>query len=306
MGMAGRVEDRSGHNAGVGSLPLPRMLVEEAFGGGRQEWISELPESVKAVEERWSIRVGEPFQPGGRTAWVAPATSAEGEELVVKVVGRHAEMEHEADALRLWDGGGAVRLLAAEELSHATALLLERCVPGSSLSGRPEPDQDTVIAGLLRRLWLAPPSGHDFRPLHVMCDAWADEFERNDLPGHRDRDAGLMREGIALLRRLPRKTEVSVVLCTDLHAGNVLAAAREPWLVIDPKPYVGDPAYDVIQHLLNCRRRLHADPRALVHRVSDLAGLNGDRVLLWLFARSVQESPQWPDLVEVAREIAPA
>ena len=26
----------------------------------------------------------------------------------------------------------------------------------------------------------------------------------------------------------------------DLHAGNVLSAEREPWLVIDPKPLVGE------------------------------------------------------------------
>jgi streptomycin 6-kinase len=43
-----------------------------------------------------------------------------------------------------------------------------------------------------------------------------------------------------------------VLLCTDLHAENVLAAEREPWLAIDPKPCIGDPAFDAIQHMLNC------------------------------------------------------
>jgi streptomycin 6-kinase len=56
--------------------------------------------------------------------------------------------------------------------------------------------------------------------------------------------------------------ERNVMLCTDLDAGNVLAAQREPWLVIDPKPYAGDPTYDVLQHMLNCDRRLAADPRS--------------------------------------------
>jgi streptomycin 6-kinase len=40
------------------------------------------------------------------------------------------------------------------------------------------------------------------------------------------------------------------LLATDLHTGNVLAAQRQPWLMIDPKPYVGDPCYDLGQHLL--------------------------------------------------------
>ena len=53
-----------------------------------------------------------------------------------------------------------------------------------------------------------------------------------------------------------------MLLATDLHAANVLRAEREPWLVIDPKPFIGDPAFDATQHLFNCRARLHADPAA--------------------------------------------
>ncbi len=55
-----------------------------------------------------------------------------------------------------------------------------------------------------------------------------------------------------------------MLLATDLHAGNVLRAEREPWLVIDPKPFVGDPTYDALQHMLNCDDRLRADPVGLV------------------------------------------
>jgi streptomycin 6-kinase len=52
-------------------------------------------------------------------------------------------------------------------------------------------------------------------------------------------DPGLARAGIALFRELPTTADRQVLLCTDLHGDNVLAARREPWLVIDPKPYVG-------------------------------------------------------------------
>ena len=65
-------------------------------------------------------------------------------------------------------------------------------------------------------------------------------------------DAGLVREGLRLLKELPRTATMEVLLATDLHAGNVLRSEREPWLVIDPKPFVGDPAYDATQHLFNC------------------------------------------------------
>ena len=54
-----------------------------------------------------------------------------------------------------------------------------------------------------------------------------------------------------------------MLLATDPHGDNVLTAQREPWLVIDPKPYVGDPTYDLLQHTLNCEDRLAADPGGL-------------------------------------------
>jgi streptomycin 6-kinase len=267
-----------------------------------------LPATVKILQERWSLDLGEPFQPGGQTAWVAPARrSADGDgDLVLKVAWRHAEAEHEADGLRAWNGNGAVRLHAADELESTTALLLERCAPGTTLASRPEREQDVVIAGLLRRLWLAPDPGHRFRSLQIMCDAWADEFEQKWAADPAGLDSGLAHDGIALFRTLPATADRTVLLCTDLHAGNVLAAQRERWLVIDPKPYVGDPTYDALQHMLNCAERLRADPHDLVRRMADLLELDRDRLLVWLFARCVQESPEWPALADVARRIAPS
>jgi streptomycin 6-kinase len=138
-----------------------------------------------------------------------------------------------------------------------------------------------------------------------MYEQWADTFERRVARGRETLDRGLAREGITLLLTLPTTAERNVLLCTDLHAGNILAAEREPWLVIDPKPYVGDPTYDALQHMFNCERRLQTDPRGLAFRMADLLGLDPERLLLWLFARCVQESHDCPDLGEVARRIAP-
>jgi streptomycin 6-kinase len=118
-------------------------------------------------------------------------------------------------------------------------------------------------------------------------------------------DPGIARDGIALFRSLPATAERTALLCTDLHASNVLAAEREAWLVIDPKPYVGDPTYDALQHILNCER-LHDDPLGLVQRMAGLLDLDAERLLLWLFARCVQDSPTFPGLADVARRIAPA
>jgi streptomycin 6-kinase len=198
-----------------------------------------------------------------------------------------------------------VRVHDSAAFASTSALLLERCHPGIALGQvLPEPEQDEVVAALLQRLWSAPADGYPFRRLQVMCDAWAAEFE-DRLSASVWLDPGLARAGIELFRSLPATAERQVLLCTDLHAGNVLAAQREPWLAIDPKPYVGDPTYDVLQHLLNCEERLVVDPAGLAMRLADLLGLDSDRLIAWLFARCVQESIDQPVLAEVAARIAP-
>ena len=64
------------------------------------------------------------------------------------------------------------------------------------------------------------------------------------------------RQGLNTLSSLdreftPESLARAVLLHGDFHPGNVLSAQREPWLAIDCKPVVGDPAYDLAQWLGN-------------------------------------------------------
>ncbi len=287
-------------------LELSSNLVEAAaqdLHDRRRDWIGRLPDIVAGLAARWELTLGAPFQPGGQCSWTAPAQDAAGRDVVLKVGWTHDEGRDEAASLRVWAGRGTVLLHADHVDGDTTALLLERARPGTELgSSLPEEEQDIVVAGLLRRLWQEPPAGQPFRPLAEMCEAWAREHEEDR---RRSLDPGLSRAGLELWRSLPTTAEREVLLLTDLHGGNVLAAEREPWLVIDPKPYVGDPAYDPIQHLLNCLDRLRADPAGLADRMADLCEVDRERLRWWLFARCVVESPWWPDLAPVAVATAP-
>ena len=107
---------------------------------------------------------------------------------------------------------------------------------------------------------------------------------------------------------MPNNATREVLLATDLHAGNVLRAEREPWLVIDPKPFVGDPAYDATQHLFNCSPRLRSDPARTIRSFSEMLGVEHERVRLWIFARAAAEPrDDWNnfELLAVARAISP-
>jgi streptomycin 6-kinase len=169
-----------------------------------------------------------------------------------------------------------------------------------------EREQDLVLAGLMRRLWQhQPPEDNPFDSLRTMCNQWAEGFELEFAAEDRGLDLALARDGIALLRDLPRSANRSVLLCTDLHAENVLTCRREPWLVIDPKPFIGDPAYEPVQHMLNCGERLAIDPDGLAGRMADLLEVDAERVRLWLFARCAQESLSDVAMREPARQLAP-
>lgn len=268
----------------------------------RAAWLEQLPHVVAELARRWSLEVGPPFDGEASCAWVAPAIRGDGTSVVLKLGMPHFEGEHEIEGLRFWAGDPTVQLLEADD--ELNAMLLERCEPGTSLRSNPETEQDVVITGLLRRLWWTPSAPHPFRPLSAVTRYWSEETIAQV---ERWPDAGLVREGLRLFEELPLGASTAVLLATDLHAGNVLRARREPWLVIDPKPFVGDPAFDATQHLLNCETRLRADPMGLIRRFADLLGVDEESVRLWMFARLAAEPREdWGGAsLALARALAP-
>jgi streptomycin 6-kinase len=269
----------------------------------RVEWFQRLPSILKELEHRWSVSLGAPFDYEVSCSWVAPATRTDGNTAILKLGMPHMEAVHEIQGLRFWDGDPTVRVLEAD--ADVGAMLLERCDPGTALRVLPEPEQDFIIAQLLKRLWRLPPAEHSFRPLSVLLDYWSAETLAcaGQWP-----DKGLVNEGLRAFRYLSRSGSHEVLLATDLHAGNVLRAQREPWLVIDPKPFVGDPAYDATQHLFNCFTRMCSDPDGTIRNLAERLGVDHERVRLWTFARAAAEPrDQWKEdeLIALARAVAP-
>jgi streptomycin 6-kinase len=253
----------------------------------RQEWLNKLPVLLEELAARWSLSIGEPFDHTGSCSWVAPVLLANGERAVLKLAMPHMEGQDEIAGLRFWNESITVRLLEADEESGG--MLLERCLPGTTLRLESEALQDEIIARLLKELWRVAPSANErqsFRPLSQMIDLWRLETVTQR---HLWRDAGLVNEGLRVFEELARPALTDVLLLTDLHAGNVLRSRREPWLVIDPKPFIGDRSYDPVQHLMNCETRLHRDPIALIHRVADLTEVDVERLRLWTFARAAAD-----------------
>jgi streptomycin 6-kinase len=103
----------------------------------------------------------------------------------------------------------------------------------------------------------------------------------------------LVDEAETLFAELLDSSAAPVLLHGDLHHSNVLAAAREPWLAIDPKGLVGEPAYEVGALLRNPLPQLFNWPepvRVSERRVAQLAeelGFERARVRGWGVAQAV-------------------
>lgn len=282
--------------------PIPERLVASCRNSPeRMAWLAHLPDLLHRLEREWSFQLRDPFGPEVSCSYVAAVTRKDGTPAVLKLGVPDWEGQHEIEGLRFWNGNPTVHLLEAQ--SEAGAMLLEACRPGSPLRGRQEEEQDQVIAGLLRRLWQTPTHPHPFRALSNLLAYWSAETVAQEAQW---KDPGMVREGLRLFEELPRSAQEPVLLATDLHAGNVLSARRQPWLVIDPKPFVGDPAYDGTQHLLNCRSRLLQNPHETISRFADLLDVDRERLRLWTFARAAADPrSDWRQstLAEIARAL---
>jgi streptomycin 6-kinase len=246
---------------------------------GGPEWLEAATRLAAEAAEQWGLELGPPF-PGGMVSLVLPA----GDDAVLKVQFPHGEDEHEAEALRVWDGDGAVRLLAHDEERHA--LLLERCVPGTHLRALGADAALDVAVSLLPRLW--KPAGPPFRPLAEEASGWAERVPAKWEAAGRPFERHLLEAALDALRELPPTQGEQVLLHQDLHADNILAAQREPWLAIDPKPLTGEREFGVTP--LVRAFELGATRRDLLHRLDRLTselGLDRDRAARWTLAQTV-------------------
>lgn len=248
------------------------------------EWLKQLPALVAACADQWELTLSAPFEDGGQVSYVAPATTPDGTPVVLKVQWPHREADHEAEALRRWGGDGAVRLLAHDPDRYA--LLLEQARPGIRLAASPPELAVGVIIGLVPRL--SVPVTEPFTTLADEAAIWGGELPRKWEQAGRPFEPELVDRALGLLRELAPTQGPSVLLHQDLHSDNVLAALREPWLAIDPKPLAGEVEFAVAPL---CRDyTLGHSPSAVRHRLDRFCGelgLDRERARGWAFAQTV-------------------
>jgi streptomycin 6-kinase len=261
-------------------------------GGDWAEWVDALPALVDGLLEEWQLTT-DGWMMHGFVALVVPVRTTSNRPTVLKVSFPDDESEHEHLALQHWHGRGAVQLLKADP--HRSAMLLERLHP-ERLTEVWDLEACEVVAGLYAQLHV--PAIPQLRTLTSYVDRWADQLAA--LPRNAPLPRRLVEQAVSLSRDLvsdPAST--GTLIHGDLHYENVMAADRQPWLAIDPKPMSGDPHYEPAPMLWNRFEELEAPSsgqsvrrgiRARFHALVDHAGLDEHRARDWVIVRMLNNA----------------
>jgi streptomycin 6-kinase len=227
--------------------PEFEQTIREVYGPAGETWLCDLPALVDECRWRWSLEIGEPYPLSYN--YVVRVARQDGSPAVLKLGVPNPELTSEIAALHFYAGQGIAQIYASD--AEEGILLIEQLDPGVTLADLEDDDHETTIAaGIMRELWRPAPAGYPF--LSVV--KWAKGIQRL----RRCFDGGSGPLPPALLDQAERNfadllgsAGAPVLLHGDLHHFNILKAGRAPWLAIDPKGVLGEPAYEIGAFLYN-------------------------------------------------------
>ena len=277
-----------GFAAAVGAYEPDPVDVDAPYAVTGATWLRRLPRLLEDLLAGWALAVDGPTL-WGNCAVVLPVTGPDG-PAALKVSWPHLEARSEHLALRRWDGHGAVRLIRADPARFA--LLLERLDARTDLTHVPIEEACEAIGDLLAQL--SSPAIARTPTLSAYAARRADGVDRAA-------DGGLPRRFVEQARHLASDLAVdpavdSRLVHSDLHYANVLAAGRQPWLAIDPKPMAGDRAFEVAPALWNRPDELGtgSSVRQFLRRrleiICERSGIDADRARAWTIVREVDNA----------------
>ena len=278
-------------------LRIPPAFSALQSGPEWTQWLGRLPSLATESLDRWDLTVvGEPVH--GFASLVLPVDRLDGSAAMLKLQQVDYETAGEPLALRAWAAGPVVDLLEYDQESGT--LLLEKLDPTKTLEGIPDSiEAITKLSELIRELSaVAPPAG-----LRRLAGVAQGLLERS--PGTEElisdsSERSLLRSCVSALQDVMDEPG-DKLLHWDLHYANVLAPLpgskrKEPWIVIDPKPLVGDPGFELMPGLCNrwgditSSTNIQAAVKYRFDLMTEVVGVDRGRAHAWTLARVLQNA----------------
>lgn len=291
--------------------------IQNTFREKGSAFLEALPDSIAEASAQWGLTDVQPV-PTLSYNFVAFA-NWDNNKVVLKMGVPNNEMLSEMEALKLFNGEGACRLLDYDEERYW--MLLERLTPGVMLSTLEDDEEATHIAAeVMQKIWR---SGLDIPAAHVSkfikLSDWFDGLKK--LRPRFNGGTGPFNKKI--LQRVERsvadflaENHQPVLMHGDFHHFNILSSERG-WLIIDPKGVMGPACYEVGPLLINpwgdfLSRTNH---RLMMKRRIDILhehlGFERERIHEWGLAHAVlsawwsmEDSTGWESTMAFAEMMA--
>jgi streptomycin 6-kinase len=263
-------------------------IIQNTYREDGYAFLKALPDLILDASTRWNLT---DVQPAPTLSYNFVAFAKRGNEQVVLKMGvPNDEMESEIEALRLFNGEGACRLIDCDE--EKSWLLLERLHPGVMLSTLESDEEATTIAAeVMQKIWRPAPENQVFirlsdwfdglKELRVMFNGGTGPLNEKLV----ERVEGSVKEFLAENHR-------PVLMHGDFHHYNILSSERG-WLVIDPKGVIGPACYEVGPFLINPWGELLSgrDYQVMTKRRIDILherlGFERERIHKWGLAHAI-------------------
>ncbi|MET8336901.1 aminoglycoside phosphotransferase family protein [Streptosporangium canum] len=256
--------------------PATETRLVSRFGPGFRDWFAALPSLLESLARRWDLEIVAAVT-AGNTSRSFHVRRADGIPAFLKLTPEPAIGVTEATALRAWaDSPHVVQLIDWD--SRSGALLLDAVEPGTRADRLPIED----VAMLLRSLRLAGIPDEKLPTLRQRVDFLFDltvgRWRGSLAEPYIDRDLLERCRAAALTLAADGPAEL---VHGDLHSGNVLIGDGEGLVVIDPRPSIGDPAFDAVDWVIAQVAELHDLEENIARLAALTPGLDPGRLMNW-------------------------
>jgi streptomycin 6-kinase len=234
-------------------------IIQNTYREDGYAFLKALPDLILEASTRWDLT---DVQPAPTLSYNFVAFAKRGNEGVVLKMGvPNDEMESEIEALRLFHGQGACRLIDCDE--QRSWMLLERLQPGVMLSTLENDEEATNIAAeVMQKIWRPLESGSSLPndqqqavglQSFIQLSDWFDGLKELRVMfngGTGPLNEKLVQRVEGSVKDFLAENHKPVLMHGDFHHYNILSSERG-WLVIDPKGVIGPACYEVGPLLIN-------------------------------------------------------
>lgn len=268
-----------------------------------KKWLGRIPGIIDELKGKWNLEIGEEFELSYN--YVISAIRKDGTQAVLKIYfPKDPEYLNQLKTLKIFNGEGAVKVLKSDDNNYA--ILMERCIPGNTLSSLDDEEKETLIfTEVLKKLWKKPP--RNFRFSSIGDDLKDFEWYFNNLKKIRyplRKDLVIKAQG--KFSYLVKTQKDLYLLHSDLHHENILSSKRG-WLAIDPKGVLAEREFEVAAFMRNPIKRAKKNlltRKILLARldiISKELDLDKGRMVNWAFSQTVL-SAIWNLQIKSGRE----